>query len=244
METEDRTIERCFEEFNPYLCNVVMNSLYGNNYLLEKPKFVAYLKDKYTKNAAFAEQCKENLLKSFHPSRIADSNVLRRIRDINLLYTLKFVHDPHLKIEGKVTGRALELVAESVLKWKLDNSGMDYQFVDWKGFDYLISDTTTNDWTVGIQCKSGFVGGYLRYEDELQRMKDFAKNFSKGKEFIMFCGFVPTPKKEEIKHAFENEGWKLFYFWTDVNSYRIDESFYEFIDAIDKIAKKTTRYVF
>ena len=52
----------------------------------------------------------------------------------------------------------------------------------------------------------------------------------------MLCGCVRQSQKEKIRQAFEKIGWEFYYLWTDINSYGIDTSFYEFIDAIEKIA--------
>jgi hypothetical protein len=233
------SIEKCFEEFDPYLCSVVMNSLNRDactQIPLEKLKLVEYLKSQCRRYPHLAHRVKEALLKAFDSSRIKDPSIMKRVRDINLLYTLKFSFEPPLKIESKVTGRALELVVESVLKSKLKNNiRFDYEFVDWKGFDYLILDNDKKDWIAGIQCKTGFVGGFLGYQKESQKLEEFACSLPVGKTLIIFCGGVYKSKKEEVKHAFENKGWKLYYLWANINSYEIDESFYEFIDMIEQI---------
>lgn len=240
-------IRKCFREFDPYLCNAVMSKMFRNEFLLSKSKFTKDLEDKYNENPEFAEKCRGHVLEPISSLRIEDPNVIKRIRDINLLYTLKFDFDSNrnLKIERKVTGKALELVAESVLKWKLEgNVNLDYEFVDWRGFDFLIFDKTKYDWTVGIQCKTGFdESGFLDYKKELHAMEDFAKNFEVGKRFIMLCGCVNHSRQEKIREAFKKIGWELYYLWIDkeshidINSYEIDTSFYEFIDTIGKIAK-------
>jgi hypothetical protein len=234
-----QTIEKYFQEFDPYLCSVVMDSLNrdaGAQIPLEKSNLVKHLKDQYKTHPEFANRIDENLTNVFDPSRIKDPNVMRRILDINLLYTLKFSYTPHLRIEGKVTGRALELLVESILKSKLKNFDRFYwEFVDWKSFDYIIVDRERNEWIVGIQCKTGFVGGFLSYQQELEKLKDFAGSFSIRRDLIMFCGGVFKSKKEEIRHAFENEGWEIYYLWRDINSYKIDESFYEFTNMIEHI---------
>lgn len=205
----------------------------------KKSNLVEYLKSQCRKDPNFAHKVKERLLTAFDSSRIKDLDIVKRIRDINLLYTLKFWFKPPLKIESKVTGRALELIVESILKSKLkDNMRFDYEFVDWKGFDYLIIDNNKKDWIAGIQCKTGFVGGFLSYRKELQKLKEFASSFPAEKTLIVFCGGVHESKKEEVKHAFENEGWKLYYLWVDINSYKINTSFYKFIDIIERLTSK------
>jgi hypothetical protein len=239
-------IEKCFREFDPYLCNVIMSKIFKNDFQYEKSHFINLLKNEfYNKDPTFAKKCVENVIKPTSSIKIKDPDVIKRIRDINLLYTLKFAFTPNLKIESKVTGKALELVAESVLKWKLkDSVKLDYEFVDWRGFDFLIFDKTTYDWKCGIQCKTAFhESGFLGYKKELRDMEDFAKNFEMGKKFVMFCGCVNQSSQEKIRKAFEKIGWELYYLWIDIesnrdiNSYEIDASFYEFIDTIEKIAK-------
>jgi len=128
-----------------------------------------------------------------------------------------------------------------VLPTSIDRSSseLDWEFVDWKGFDYLIINKNIYDWIAGIQCKTGFVGGFLDYHKELEKLKDFASNFAIKKTLIMVCGGVTPSKKEEVRKAFENEGWRFYYLWADLNSDQIDQSFYEFIDTIEQIGHDT-----
>ena len=204
--------------------------------MLDKSNLIDYLNGQCKKEPQFTHILEEALFNTFDPDRIGDSAIVRRIRDINLLYALKFSFNPYLKIERKVTGRALELVVESVLEAKLRNTGrFDYEFVDWKGIDYMVLDKDEYDWIIGIQSKTGFAGGYLGYQKELEKLKEFADRFSKEKEFVMFCGATNKSKKDETRHAFENKGWKFYFLWENINSDKIDDSFYEFTDMIEGI---------
>jgi hypothetical protein len=111
--------------------------------------------------------------------------------------------------------------------------------VDWRGFDYLILDKGTNDWVVGIQCKTAFhESGFLSYKKEIQDLEDFTKSFPAGKRFIMLCGCANKSGKDRIREAFKNIGWELYYLWDYIDSFDIDESFYGFIDAIEKSANE------
>lgn len=236
-------LEKHFQEFSPYLSSVVMDSLNkrtGKQVPLDKSNLIDYLNDQCREKPENAYRVKEALFNVFEPEKVKEPTVMRKIWDINLLYCLKFLFPKSpLKIDSKVTGRALELVVESVLKCKLKNSKrFDYEFVDWKAFDYMILDKNRNDWIVGIQCKTVLAGGILSYQKEIKKLKDLTKNFPEGKTFVMFCGCTNKSKKEETKAAFEREGWKFYYLWMDNTSYEIDKSFYEFMDLIVEITKE------
>jgi hypothetical protein len=231
---EEASMNQIFEEFDPYFCYAVMNCLPKFRANLEKAKFIDYLQEKYHNDKEFEKRCKERLIKPFVSSREIDKNVLKRIRDLNLLY--KWSYEPSLKLEGKVTGRALELLVEAILKAELgSNTKVSYEFVDWSSFDYVIVDKSKNDWIAGIQSKVAFVDT----KKTIYEMKEFAKRFADAKRFIMFCGGVKGGKrKTEIKQTLENEGWELYYLWTDIDEYEIDDSFYKFIDAIKSFNQK------
>jgi len=239
MELDAKAIETCFEEFDPYLCNVIMSKILKKAFLNDKSKFVNLIKGEFLKDPKFVCACTANVLQPINSLKIQEPAVIKRIRDINLLYTMKFAFYPNLKVEGKVTGRALELVVESILKWKLkNNQKIDYEFVDWRGFDFLITDKEKNDWIVGIQCKTAYDrGGFLGYKQAIQEMSDFSKSFETGKKFIMLCGCAIKSQKDLIRQAFEKINWEFYYLWTDKNSYGIDPSFYKFIDAVEKISR-------
>lgn len=229
---EEASINQIFEEFDPYFCYAVMNCLPKFKANFEKTKFIDYLKEKYHKDKEFEKRCNKHLIKPFVSTREIDKTVLKRIRDLNLLYTLKWSYAPSLKLEGKVTGRALELIIEAILKAELGNhSKLSYEFVDWKSFDYVIVDKSKNDWIAGIQSKVAFVDA----KKTIEEMKEFAKLFADAKRYIMFCGGVKgDERKTEIRQTFETEGWELYYLWTDIDEYEIDDSFYKFIDVIKR----------
>jgi hypothetical protein len=200
--------------------------------------------DKYEKETNFSDELKKNVLDPLESLKISlkivDQNVIKRICDLKLLYSLIRVGFPQMSNKfQKITGRALELVVESILKWKLENSlKLDYEFVDWNGFDYLIFDKTQYDWTVGIQCKVVLSSGYLAPEKALQSIKEPNKILPLGKKAIMFCGWVDKEeKKEKIRKAFESKNWGFYCLVKLDASDKIDKSFYEFIDAIEIIAK-------
>jgi len=241
LKSEVVDLEKCLQEFDPYLSIVIMDGLNkwtGKQVPLEKSNLINYLSNQYVERPALARRLKDSLFSVLDLHRVKDASVIRRIRDINLLYCLKFSCEPPLKIDRKVSGRALELVVESVLKSKLDGSKrFDYEFVDWKSFDYIILDKDRKDWVAGIQCKMSFGGGFLSYQKELKNVKEFTENFPASKTFIMLCGCTSRSRKDEIKRAFERCGWELYYLWVDNRSDIIDESFYDFTDAIERIAK-------
>jgi len=236
MKSEMEIINRCFEEFDPFLSNAVMESLYCNGQKLEKSKFLMDLKRQYENNCDFADECRKNLISPFGSNRLTNPDVIKRIRDVNLLYTIELKFKPELKIENKrkVNGRAFELVLESIMQWKLmQNPRLNYEFVDWRIFDYLISDKKKNDWVAGIQCKVCF--SYRTFQNELQEMKNLLDRFSEKKTFIMFCGFAKTAKMEEMKKMFKKVNIGLYFLWTADDSTEIEPSFYELIDEIGKI---------
>lgn len=248
LKSKEIELEKHFQEFDPYLSNVVMDCLnkkIDEQVLLDKSNLIGFLSHQCRKSHEFVHRLETALLNVFDPYKVNDPIVMKRIIDINLLYRLKWSFD--LRIEKKVNGRALELVVESVLKSKLCcSTRFDYEFVDWKAIDYMILDRSINDWIVGIQCKTALntTKGYLNYKIELGKLKDFAKNFSSGKTLVMFCGntvgYRNKPyelQKEEIKNAFEREGWKFYSFWVNPESYKIDDSFYEFMDMIERIVR-------
>lgn len=239
MKSKDTELEKHLQEFDPYLSAVIMDKLNkrtDEKVLLDKSDLVDFLSRQCRENNEFAHALRTVLFDIFDLKRVNDPIVMRRIRDINLLYRLKFYFKPPLKIESKVAGRALEFVVESVLKSKLNSSRrFGYEFVDWQAIDYMILDKDRNDWIAGIQCKMSFVGGFLSYQREIKKLKEFVKNIRTEKTLVMFCGLTYKSKKEEVKNAFEKEGWKFYYLWKDINSFKIDESFYEFIDMIERI---------
>lgn len=202
----------------------------------DKSNFIDYLKEKYQSDNDFEKRCKKHLIEPFISTRQIEKNVLKRIRDLNLLYTLKFSYEPNLKIEGKVTGRALELIIEAILKSELKgNNKLSYEFVDWKSLDYVLVDNVTNDWIAGIQSKIAIVD----YKTTIQEIIEFTEIFPSDKKLIMFCGGASSSKRKmELKQVFETEGWELYYLWTDIDEYDIDESFYGFIDAIARYGQK------
>lgn len=233
---KDESVWKIFDEFNPYFCYAVMSCLPEFKANFDKSNFVYYLKEKYQSDNDFEKRCKKHLIEPFISTRQIEKNVLKRIRDLNLLYTLKFSYEPNLKIEGKVTGRALELIIEAILKSELKgNNKLSYEFVDWKSLDYVLVDNVTNDWIAGIQSKIAIVP----YKKTIQEIIEFTKIFPSDKKLIMLCGGASSSKKKmELKQVFETEGWELYYLWTDIDEYDIDESFYGFIDAIATYGQK------
>ena len=249
MKSREINLEKRFQEFDPYLTNAVMerlNKKTGQQVLIDKSNLIEFLIRKCRESPEFVRRLETALFNVFDPHKVKDHPmVIKRILDINLLYRLDGSFN--LGIGRKVHGRALELVVESVLESKNSLERFDYEFVDWKGIDYMILDRDKNDWIIGIQCKTALqtTKGYLNYKIELKKLKRFAEKFPKDKIFIMFCGNASCYKdrpyrlqKEEIKHTFEKEGWKFYYFWNSDDSYEIDESFYEFIDEIERITRQ------
>lgn len=247
MEGDIRTIERYFQEFNPYLCYALMDARArrgkdeSSEGAFKRSDFVNHLINRYGTEPRFRDGINEVLLNTFDPSRIQDQNVMRRIRDLSLYYRLKdnkpgSLYERKLKIEGKVAGRALELVVESVLKSKLNAlERVDWEFVDWNHFDYVILDREINDWIVGIQCKVVLSTGFLSYRKELTKLVDFASKFDEGKTLIMFFGWVDKSIKARITDAFKDTRWKLFFLIVDSASNTVDDSFYKFIGTMEEL---------
>jgi hypothetical protein len=232
MESEEEIIFRSFEEFNPFLSNAVIYKLYPNEQKFEKRKLMSALIDEYKNNERFATDCKSGLIKAFDSKKISSPDVVKRIRDLSLLYAIDYKFKGGIRKGRKVNGRAFELVLESVLKWKLgENPKLYCEFVDWKVFDYLISDVTKNDWILGVQCKVSLYS----YRNLLEDTKKLLSKFSDDKTFIVFCGSTKKAKMEDMRKAFKEANIKIYFLYTADNENDIDSSFYDLIDILEKI---------
>jgi hypothetical protein len=227
-------------DLDPCLAQILidaLNEIIVEQVLKDKSDLAFFLQDQM-KISEISNEINESMNGIF-PKKL-DFTVKRRVLDLNLLYAISYIYNT--KIGRKIARAHFEFVIESILRNETGKSkSFDYEFVDWKALDYIVSDKSTKNWIIGIQCKTALHTnkGALNYVSLLDSMKDFKNKYGDKKELIVICGQVYGYKHQKnterinmVKSAFENEGFKFYHLWETESTYAVDQSLYEFIEQI------------
>lgn len=193
----------------------------------------------------------------FEEGKIGSQHVRQRIMDFILLYEFLSLYKLSKMVPRGISGKAFELVVDSILEWKLEGSNLAYEFVGSKP-DFVIIDKQGNKWVAGVECKvvihydpSG--RDVFSHKNYIQKYRDLCKCCEREKvELIGVLGGglynnrsssqEIRGRMERIRQEMQKAGWQnVYFFWDAPNKeLKLHASFYEFINYVGKLAEEVT----